>query len=131
MALGYANHRWLGLATPMILHLWRWHNWRTLKLKLLTSQALLHSIDFRQKNPEKIEVIIKLTAKKSGFLNCIYLTSASILTDAITVRDTEALNAPMLIPISPKKIRRGQTINVKFKYTFGEGYENFKASLQT
>ena len=26
VALGYANHRWLGLATPMILHLWRWHN---------------------------------------------------------------------------------------------------------
>ena len=126
-ALAHTTYSLYGLKTPMILHLWRWHNWRKLSLKKITRPILLNSVDFRKTNPDKFNSIIEFTALSSGEINAIYLTSISVLAKNITVSDTEALNAPMLIPIEKRRVTKDDIIRLRISYAFGGGYGTFKA----
>lgn len=124
-----ANFTMFGLKIPMILHLWHWHNWRSLKIKKMTEEVLVNSLSFNKSNEEKFESTLFLKAKRTGIVNSIYLTSKTFLTEKIVLGDTEALNAPMLIPIQEAECIKGQTIKVKISYTFGAGYKHFRAEL--
>ena len=127
ISLVNANFTMFGLKMPMILHLWNWHKWKNFKIKHLTNSALLNSIKFNQKNNEDFETTIIFDVKKDGIINSLYLTSRTFLTDKIHIKDTEALNAPMLIPTAERLVKRGQTLKLKINYTFGNGYKNFNA----
>lgn len=121
----------LGFRIPIILHLWRWHKWSQLKLRKITNELLLNSVDFSKENNEKFNTILTFEAKASGNINGIYLTSKTFLTDKIKIEDTEALNAPMLIPIPEKSVKFGQKIKLKVSYIFGGTYKNFFAKIIT
>ena len=123
------NSKLHGLKIAMILHLWNWHNWKQLKIKKITNQALLQSLDFSVINNENVDSIVEVKATKPGIINALYLTSISVLTDKISVGDTEALNAPMLIPIPDTKVKKGQVIKVRVSYIYGGGYNKFKAEI--
>jgi predicted RNA methylase len=127
ISLMNADMKLHGLEIPMTLHLWRWHDWKSLKLKSMSKNILLNSLDFRSVNDEKFNKVIEILVSRSGIINALYLTSESILDDTAIVKDTEALNAPMLIPIQEKKVEAGQKIKIKIKYTFGGSYSNFEA----
>ncbi len=113
----------------MIIHLWKWHDWKVLKLKRVSNKVLLNSIVFNKINDEKTKVTLELEATQDGFVNSICLTSMSILTDDITLENTEALNAPMLIPINGKAVVAGEKLKIEIEYVFGDGYQNFRAEI--
>lgn len=130
VALTHADYSLFGAATSMILHLWKWHNWSKLKLKMMSTPVLLNSISFDKINKEKFTATIEIIARRAGPVNGLYLTSKSILSEGIAVGNTEAMNAPMLIPL--KKTRRvapNQKVRVKVTYTFGGGYGNFSVDI--
>ena len=129
ISLVNANFTLFGLHMPMIMHLWHWHKWSKLKIKKLTEQELVNSISFHHKNEERFEATLSIKARKTGTVNALYLTSKTFLSEKIVLGDTEALNAPMLIPISEIKLVKGQTVQLKISYTFGGGYQNFKADF--
>ncbi len=130
VALTHAEYSLFGVNTSMILHLWKWHNWRKLKLKMMSPSIPLNSIHFNEINKEKFTAILEMVAQRSGRINCLYLKSKSILSKGIVVGDTEALNAPMLIPLKKTKtITMNQKVRVKVAYIFGGGYGNFKAEI--
>ena len=124
-----ADYNFFGLRIPMIFHLWRWHNWRSLKLKKMSEDTLLNSLDFRSTISDKFDKIIEIQANEPGLINGIYLTSKSILQSNIILGDTEAMNAPMLIPVKQKRVKVGQKIKVKIRYIFGGSYSNFKVEI--
>jgi len=129
-ALAHADYSLFGVATPMILHLWKWHNWSKLKLKMMSTHTLLNSISFKEINKEKFATTIEIIARRAGLVNGLYLTSKSILSEGIAVGDTEAMNAPMLIPLKKgKKVVTNQKVRIKVAYTFGGGYGNFRVDI--
>lgn len=129
ISLVRANLKMFGLKIPMILHLWRWHKWSNLKISKMTNRVLLNSISFNKKNKEKFEAIISFKVKKTGSIKGVLLTSRTFLTDKIFLNDTEALNAPILIPIPKKFAEEGQELKLKISYIFSLGYKNFKSEF--
>ncbi len=125
ISLANSNFSMFGLQMSMILHLWKWHNWKNLKISKMTDKLILNSISFNKKNEEKFESILSFEVKKAGVINSLYLTSRTFLTDKIFIDDTEALNAPMLVPIPDKVVKKGQKLKIKISYIFGGGYKNF------
>jgi predicted RNA methylase len=124
-----ANLSLFGQKINMVLHLWHWHNWRQLKIKKLSPVALLSSIDFRQKNSERFVKTMVLKIGRTGLVNGLCLTSRAVLDDNTFIGDTEALNAPMLVPIKPVKVQAGHSVKLKIEYVFGGGYGNFYARI--
>ena len=129
VSLVNANFIMFGLKMPMFLHLWRWHKWNNLRIKQITNPSVLNSINFNRKNNENFETIITFEAKHNGVVNGIYLSSCTFLTDKIFIRDTEALNAPMLIPIPERLVKKQENVSLKVNYIFGNGYKNFNATF--
>lgn len=129
ISLVNADFTMSGFKIPMILHLWKWHKWSDLKIKNITNQLLLNSIYFNKINKEKFDIILSFQVKKNGIINSLYLTSRTFLTDKDFINDTEALNAPMLVPISEKFVKIGQKVKLKISYTFGSGYRDFNAKF--
>lgn len=128
--LAHADYSLFGVATPMILHLWKWHNWSKLKLKMMSTPVRLNSISFNESNKENFTATIEIIARRAGSVNGLYLTSKSILSEGIVVEDTEAMNAPMLIPLKQiKKVVLNQKVRVKIAYILGGGYENFSVDI--
>jgi len=127
ISLVNADFTMFGFKIPMILHLWKWHKWSNLKIKNITNQLLLSSIYFNKINKEKFDIILSFKVKNNGIINSLYLTSRTFLTDKDFLGDTEALNAPMLVPISEKFVKMGQKVKLKISYTFGSGYRDFNA----
>lgn len=127
ISLVNANFMMFGLKISMILHLWKWHKWINLKIVKMTDKLILNSIYFNKNNNEKFDAIIIFEVKRTGKINSLYLTSRTFLTNKIFLNDTEALNAPMLVPIQEKSVKRGQKIKLRISYAFGGGYEKFNA----
>ena len=119
-----------GIKMPMIVHLWRWHkNWRSLKIKNLSEPVLLNSLDFKSIVNENFESTIEISIKKSGKITGFLLTSLSTLAKNIIVGDTEALNAPVFIPLPERQVTKGEKIKLKVNYVFGGGYQSLNASF--
>ena len=129
ISLTNATYTMFGLKIPMILHLWKWHDWSDLKIKSITNQLLLNSIYFNKKNNTKFNIVLTFTVKKTGIVNSLYLTSRTFLTDETFIDDTEALNAPMLLPIPENFLKMGQKVKLKISYVFGGGYRSFDAKF--
>ncbi len=123
------NSNFFGKAISMVLHLWKWHNWSNLKLKKLSDEKLLGTVDFRYKNDEKLESEVKFEISKTGIINGMYLTSKSMFDTKNFVGDTEALNAPIFIPLPSKKVKKGDRVIARVSYIYGGGYGFFSAEV--
>lgn len=124
------NSKFFGVDISMVLHLWKWHDWSHLSLKKLSTTTLLSSVDFRYKNDEYVDVEVVLEVVRSGILNGIYLTSQSVFNSKDHLDDTEALNAPMFVPVKSRYLKKGQKIRTRVTYKYGGGYGTFTAGFQ-
>ena len=124
-----SNQTFFGIKMPMIVHLWRWHNWRSLSIKNMSEITLLNTLDFKSIVSEISNETIQIKVRKSGFVNGFCLTSVSTLTDKIILHDTDALNAPVYIPLPERAVKKGDILKFNVKYTFGGGFQNLTASF--
>ena len=129
VSLANANLNFFGKKISMILHLWKWHDWKDMRIKKLSAVKLINDIDFRVKNKELVDVKIKFDVTKESVVNGVYMNSRSVFDNRNFLGDTEALNAPIFIPVKPLKVKKGDVIKGRIKYTFGGGYEGFQVSL--
>lgn len=117
-----------GFKFKMITHLWN-NLSEHLRPKLLSEPFLVNSIDFGQVNDENCNVVATFDVSNDGVANSILLTSETLLTDSIILKDTETLNAPVVIPIDDVEVKKGDIISIKIDYKFGGGYGNFNIKI--
>lgn len=113
-----------GLKLKMVKHLWN-NLSQNLRPVVMSEAELLNSVDFRKPTPDICDVQVDLVAKKDGLVNGILLTSETVLTDSIILKDTETLNAPVVIPIDDIEVKKGDVLKMRIIYKFGGGYGNF------
>ncbi len=114
----------------MIIHLWRWHKkLASFKRKSLSDNILLNSLDFTKVNEENFSTVLDIKIKKTGTVNGIILSSETILTKKISVGDTEALNAPVFVPVEEVQVTKGDRVKLAVSYVFGGGFETLKAEV--
>lgn len=129
ISLVNADFEMFGFKIPMILHLWKWHKWSNMKITHITDKLVLNSLYFDKQNQEEFKVTVSFRVKKDGIINSLHLTSRTFLTDKIFLDDTEALNAPMLVPIPEKFVKKEDELKMEINYVFGGGYGNFHAKF--
>ncbi len=117
-----------GFKFKMVTHLWN-NLSQNLKVINLSNTELVNSVDFSKINDEISNSDIKFIIEHDGLVNGILLTSETILTDSLILKDTETLNAPVFLPIDDMNVNKGDVISVKISYKFGGGYGNFKAEV--
>lgn len=114
----------LGFKMPMILHLWKWHNWKHLKIFKISDRTLISAINFNKPIDEKFSGVFEIDIKKDGVINSIQISSESVMPDKSVLGDTEALNAPVIIPVPETEVRAGSKVKINLSYIFGGGYNN-------
>jgi len=117
-----------GFEFKMVTHLWN-NLSQNLKVKTLSDTELVNDIDFSKINDEYCNINIEFKIKDDGLVNGILLTSETILTDSLVLKDTETLNAPVVVPIDDVNVRRGDVLSINIDYKFGGGYANFKVKI--
>lgn len=126
ISLCRTNFKIYGFQMKMVRHLWE--NYRAnQKAVMFSKPSILNKVDFSKQTKETFEGIISLKASRTGKINSVYLTSRTVLSKNIILKDTKTLNAPVIIPIAEKKVSAGENVKIKIKYGFGRGYENFYA----
>jgi predicted RNA methylase len=124
IALGKADFTIYDLEMRMVKHLWN-NLSENQQIELYSNNYLLHETEFNKESNEEFEGSIIFGIKKSGAINCVYLYTDTYLTDLIKLRDTETFNAPVIVPINNRMVKRGDKIKFNFRYSFGSGYNNF------
>ena len=117
-----------GLKFKMVKHLWN-NLSQNLRPLVMSESYLLNSIDFSKPSEDTCDEEISLIATNDGVVNGILLTSETVLTDSLVIKDTETLNAPVVVPIDDINVKDGDTIVLKISYKFGGGYSNFNVKI--
>ena len=117
-----------GLKLKMVKHLWN-NLSQNLRPVVMSENELLNSVDFRKPSGDICDVEISLIANKDGLVNGILLTSETVLTDSIVLKDTETLNAPVIVPIDDIEVKKGDVLKIRVSYKFGDGYGNFSIKI--
>ena len=82
--------------------------------------------DFLEDIDPNFEKIISIKSKKDGLVNGLKITTYTILNEDIICGPTPMLNPPLLIPLDEKTVNSNEFINVKLKYSMGNGIESIK-----
>lgn len=128
VALVNSNHEMYGLKLKMVKHLWN-NLSQNLRPTIISKSYLLNTINFNELNNDYCDAEVSLVAESDGLVNGVLLTSETIMTDSIILKDTETLNAPVIVPIDEIEVKKGETINIKVNYKFGGGYGNFNITI--
>ena len=91
------------------------------------SDAQVYSeFDFLDDIKPDFEKTISLMARKEGIVNGLKITTFTLLNDNIVCGPTPMLNPPLLIPLDERQVKGNQFINVKLKYSMGNGIESIE-----
>lgn len=117
-----------GYSFPMVCHLWEWLNLKPIQYLLAKSQ-LLNRVDFSHINKENYDNILEFVIAKDGKLNSVLLESKTFISDMM-LKDTKAMNAPMIIPMVERYVKKNDILKIRIVYKFGAGYKNFKVIIE-
>ncbi|TAK96855.1 methyltransferase domain-containing protein [Patescibacteria group bacterium] len=128
ISLAEMNFSMYDFEMKMVKHLWHGLS-ENQNYSIKSESKLLNSVSFGSAINEKFNGIITLKIDKSGVVNCVHISSKTYLTDKIVIGDTETLNAPVVVPIAERHVKKGDELNVHVSYIFGKGFQNFKAEI--
>lgn len=128
IALANSKFKIYGFVFKMIKHLWN-NLSENQQGEILSENQILNDVDFAKINNEVFNKEIVLISNKDGLVNSVYLSSRTIFDDSIILKDTETLNAPVVVPIPDIYVKKGDKIRLQINYIFGGGYNNFKINI--
>ena len=128
ISLANSKFEMYGFKFKMVKHLWN-NLSENQQGEMMSENYLLNSIDFSLINEEVFNNEITLIASNDGKINSIYLSSTVIFNESLTLKDTETLNAPVVVPIPDIEVKKGDKIKLHINYIFGGGYNNFKINV--
>ncbi|MDO5860442.1 methyltransferase domain-containing protein [Methanobrevibacter sp.] len=92
----------------------------------LSDAKVYSKINFLDDVDPDFENIISIKAKKDGMVNGLKITTFTVLIDDLICGPTPMLNPPLLIPLDKQSVKSNEFINVKLKYSMGNGIESIK-----
>ena len=92
----------------------------------LSNAKVYSKINFLDDIDSDFEKIISIKAKKDGIVNGLKITTFTVLIDDLICGPTPMLNPPLLIPLDKQSVKSNEFINVKLKYSMGNGIESIK-----
>lgn len=94
--------------------------------ELLSDEVIYSSFNFLDDFSPNFKTDIEFKINKNSIINGIKITTITKVFKNIFCGSTPMLNAPFLIPLKPKKVKKDQVINIKLEYVMGKGIESIK-----
>lgn len=113
--------------TVELVHMQRHHfHWdeEDASYEVFSDAEIYSGFDFLEDIDPNFEGIITIKPKREGVINGLKITTYTILNDDIICGPTPMLNPPLLIPLDEKIVNSNEFINVKLKYSMGNGIES-------
>ncbi|MBI4035971.1 50S ribosomal protein L11 methyltransferase [Candidatus Daviesbacteria bacterium] len=96
----------------------------------LSSVVVFKQVDFNKFIEVDVLEKIVIKVEQDGLLNAIRLTSKTYLSSDVSIWSTPDMNMPVIVPLHPQRVRKGEEIILEIKYRMGEGFGKFSTSVQ-
>lgn len=97
------------------------------KYDVLSDAEVYSEFNFLDDISQNFEKNLSIQANCDGSLSGLKITTFTKLNDNLICGPTPMLNPPLLIPLNKISVKRNDFINVKLKYSMGNGIESIKA----
>ena len=91
---------------------------------------IVNDIDFAKPVNTLIDSTVTIPIEANGRCNALVLESKTFLAPGISVWGTTDMNMPVIVPIEEKDVVKGQQINIRIRYTMGQGFNNFNVLVE-
>jgi predicted RNA methylase len=98
-------------------------------IKKLSKRTIVKDIDFHTHIHTHVDERITIPVTKHGICNALVLESKTYLAPGISVWGTTDMNMPVIIPIQPKKVNKGNNQGMHMRYTMGMGFKSLEISF--
>jgi predicted RNA methylase len=88
----------------------------------ITRKKLYRAVDFTKKNLTDVNVTIQLPVLSSGITNGIRISNQTVFCDGSTFGYSFAYCYPIILPISPMTVKKGDKLLVKLAYDMCGGF---------
>ncbi|KKW11660.1 MAG: putative RNA methylase [Parcubacteria group bacterium GW2011_GWA2_49_9] len=130
VALGNFDFSCYGLNVPFIRHTWRFYDPALRSFTAFSNKTLVHTVEFSQTSLEHCEAVLDIDIVADGVINSVRLTSVTMLTQNISLGDTDSLNGPVVVPLPETTVSAGQRVQLSIRYAFGGGFESIHVSIK-
>ena len=102
-----------------------------LKSKALSDKHLISDVNFAKPvTGLKVDQRLTLEVQKKGRLNGLRLSSETIFWDGSTLGATYAYSYPLILPIEPRDVRKGEVLPVRIRYTLCGGMKSLRYAVE-
>ena len=88
----------------------------------LSSKILISDINLKKKN--NLHVLCNKTTEAVGLINAFILTSKIRLSNDIFLEGTTDMNMPVIVPVNPIKVIKGDLLKFEVKYELAKGFQS-------
>lgn len=128
VGLGEMNFSICSFDMRMVRHLWEpFPHCRY--FSDLTTRQIMKSESFSGFIQPTVDEVINLHIERAGKVNSVILTSETFLSPSVSVWDSLAMNAPVVVPIDPFKVKPGDLVRLRIRYTYGGGFGDLKIAV--
>lgn len=93
--------------------------------KVMSKEHCYADINLQKLVSRQFSANVRLKVTQSGILNGVKLSTDIYLLGKVCHATTD-MNMPIVIPIPPRRVKRGDIIPVSVEYVMGEGFRDFK-----
>lgn len=95
----------------------------------LSGPTLFASVDLTKPIDTCIDSRVKIQVLRSGKFNAVRLRTKVKLNENLSLWGTSDMNMPVIYPVKPKKVKKGEEILAAVSYSMGEGFSGVKLAL--
>jgi len=88
----------------------------------LSEPVIYREVDFGSKIAITVDESVRLRVERVGTLNALRLRTQTVLCDGVAVWETSDMNMPVIVPVGPMQVHRGEEVTVAVHYFMGCGY---------
>ncbi|MDP2826368.1 MAG: hypothetical protein Q8O52_27230 [Sulfuritalea sp.] len=102
-----------------------------LKSKAFSNKHLISDVNFAKPVTDlKVDQHLALEVQKQGRLNGLRFSSETIFWDGSTLGAAYAYSYPLILPIEPRDVRKGEILSVRIRYTLCGGMKTLRYSVE-
>lgn len=104
---------------------------RELRSTVLSDKQLVSDVDFnRPVTDTKVDQRLALTMLKKGRLNGLRLSGETTFWDGSTLGAAYAYSYPLILPIEPRAVRKGEVLDLRIRYTLCGGMKTLRYAVE-
>lgn len=126
--LGAMNFSVCGFEMKMVRHLWNGFPDRD-SCAPLTEKVVLRQEHFNSFVQPTVDETITFTVAEAGVVNCVCFSSETFLSPSVSIWDSLAMNAPVVIPVEPMQVEENTVVKLRVRYEYGGGFGKLKLGV--